>query len=98
MPAIVEELQRIDRAGRVRITAIALVAAEHTGLASAIYKHIGSFERARQLARIPSPGRLSPYTIESWGEDRVIGEIRDSIVAGTRWPAARSPEAPRCGP
>jgi len=80
--AIIEELQRIDRAGRVRITSNALVAAGHTGLASAIHKYIGSFARARQLARIPAPGRLSPYTIERWDEDRVIGEIRDRNRGG----------------
>lgn len=57
------------------MTANALIAAGHTGLASAIHKYIGSFERARRLAKIPSPGRLSPSTIETWDEQTVIDVI-----------------------
>lgn len=74
--AVIAELRRIDDSGRVRMTANALIAAGHTGLASAIQKYIGSFDRARRLARVASPGRLSPGTIEHWDEERVVDEIR----------------------
>jgi hypothetical protein len=73
--AVVAELKRLDRVGQ-RMTANALVDAGHTGLASAIHKYVGSFDRARRLARIPSPGRLSPDSREHWDEDRVVDEIR----------------------
>ena len=75
--AIVTELRRIHREGRVRMTANALIAAGHTGLASAIHKYVGSFDRARRLAKIPAPGRLEPDEIEHWDEERIVAEILD---------------------
>ena len=73
--AVVAELRRIHRAGRVRLTANALIAAGHSGLASAIHKHVGSIHRARRLAGIPSPGRREPDEIEHWDEERILAEI-----------------------
>lgn len=58
------------------MTANALVAAGHTGLASAIHKYVGSFDRARRLAKIPAPGRLQPDEIEIWDEERIIADIQ----------------------
>ena len=75
METVVAELRRIHLAGRIRITANALIAARHTGLASAIHKYVGSFDRARRLAKIPAPGRREPDEIERWDEQRVVGEI-----------------------
>ncbi len=72
---VVAVLRRIHRAGRVRMTANALIAAGHTGLASAIHKYVGSFDRARRLAKVPTPGRLEPDEIEHWDERRVVSEI-----------------------
>lgn len=72
---VVEELRRIQRAGKLRITATALINSGYTGLASAIHKYVGSFDRARRLAGIPHPGRLSSER-EKWDEDVVIGELR----------------------
>ncbi len=72
---VVAELRRIHRSGRVRMTANALIAAGHTGLASAIHKYVGSFDRARGLAKIPAPGRLAPDEIEHWDDQRVVAEI-----------------------
>ena len=72
---VVEELRRIQRAGKLRITATALINSGYTGLASAIHKYVGSFDRARRLAGIPHPGRLSSER-KKWDEDVVIGELR----------------------
>jgi len=91
--AIIEELQRIDRGGRVRMTSSALIDAGHTGLISAIHKYIGSIERARRLARIPTPGWRAPYTIERWDEDRIIGEIRDRHRRGLPLASSKTPRS-----
>lgn len=82
MDTVVAELRRIHLAGRVRMTANALIAARHTGLASAVHKYVGSFDRARRLAKIPNPGRREPNEIERWDEQRVIGEITDRHRSG----------------
>lgn len=66
----------------MRITANTIVAAGHSGLASAIHKYVGSFERARRLAKIPSPGRRRPDVIEHWDETRVVDEIVKRHRAG----------------
>jgi hypothetical protein len=75
--AVINELRRIQRAGRVRITARGLEAAGHGALAGAIPLHVGSIARARRLARIPEPGTRPADIIERWDEDRVIAVIRD---------------------
>jgi len=72
---VVEDLRRIQRAGKLRITATALINSGYTGLASAIHKYVGSFDRARRVAGIPHPGRLSSER-KKWDEDVVIGELR----------------------
>lgn len=72
---VVEELRRIHRAGKLRVTATALINSGYTGLASAIHKYVGSFDRARRLAGIPHPGRASSERMK-WDEDAVIGELR----------------------
>src|SRR4051794_21041169 len=79
---IVDELQRLHREGHLRMTATDLISHGHTGLASAIHKYIGSFDRARELARIPHPGVLQPEVRERWDEQRVLAEIRARDRAG----------------
>lgn len=79
--SIVSELQRLHRDG-VRMTANAIIANGHTGLASAIRNYIGSFERARRLARIPSPAPRALGDRERWDEDRVVGVILQRHRAG----------------
>jgi len=74
---VINELRRIQRAGRVRITFRGLENAGYAALAGAIPLHVGSITRARRLARIPDPGTLPANVLERWDEDRVIGEIRD---------------------
>ena len=78
---VVAELARLHHAG-MRMTSNTIVAAGHSGLASAIHKYVGSFERARRLAKIPSPGRRLPDVIEHWDETRVIHEIVKRHRAG----------------
>jgi len=73
---VINELRRIQRRERVRITSHALSAAGYQGLLSAIYVIIGSVPRARRLAGIPDPGYHPPDTIHRWDEDSVISEIR----------------------
>jgi len=65
---VIDELRRIHRRGRVRITSYALSAAGYQGLVSAIYLRIGSIPRARRLAGIPDPGYRAPDTIHRWDE------------------------------
>lgn len=64
------------------MTSNALIAAGHPGLASAIHKYVGSFEKARRLAKLPSPSPLVPTETERWDEARVIGDIRELHQAG----------------
>lgn len=72
--AVVNELQRIYRAGGVRMTFHGLRAAGYGSLANAIRPHVGSIERARRLARIPEPE--PPNDSVRWDADRVVAQIR----------------------
>jgi hypothetical protein len=83
VPAIVEELRRIDGAGRVRMTSNALAAAGRGGLVSAISNHIGSFGRALKLAGIPHPCKRWPDP----GKERGSAHRRDSRPPSPRAPA-----------
>ena len=75
-----------------------LIAAGHSGLASAIHKYVGSIHRARRLAGIPSPGRREPDEIQHWDEydyvvinndvERSIASLR-AILAAERLRASR---------
>jgi hypothetical protein len=89
--AVINELRRIQRAGRVRITFYGLKAAGYEALAGAIRLHVGSIARARRLARIPDPGRLPTGALERWDEDRVIAEIRDRYRNGETLAASKVP-------
>jgi len=90
-PAVINELRRIHRAGKVRITLRGLEDAGHGALVGAIVLHVGSIVRARRLARIPEPGTLPANVIERWDEDRVIAEIRDRDRQGEPLAARKVP-------
>lgn len=64
------------------MTANAIIADGHTGLASAIRNYVGSFERARRLARMPSPAPRALGERERWDEDRVVSVIVQRHRAG----------------
>jgi len=89
--AVINELRRIQRAGRVRMTFRGLEDAGHSALAGAIQLHIGSIARARSLARIPEPGTLPTDVFERWDEDRVIAEIRDRHRDGESLASSKVP-------
>ncbi|HEX4450374.1 MAG TPA: hypothetical protein VH143_05850 [Kofleriaceae bacterium] len=57
---VLQELRRLQREGRIRITSSSLNASGYTGLVTACLKHFGSFVRARRVARIPEPRKPSP--------------------------------------
>lgn len=100
---VIDELRRIHRRGRVRITSSALNAAGYRGLVSTIYVRIGSIPRARRLAGIPDPGYRSPDVIHRWDEDSVISELRarhrrKQSLANTKVPRTLREAATRyCG-
>jgi len=87
----INELRRIHRAGRVRMTVRGLTDAGHHDLVGAIGLYVGSIRRARRLARIPDPGSLPTDGFERWDDDRVIGEIRDRYRNGESLASSKVP-------
>lgn len=100
--AVINELRRIQRAGRVRITVPGLLAAGYDALVGAIPVHVGTIARARRLARIPDPGTLPVRRIERWDEDRVIEGVLHLAVwqGGHRavWQRGQRHQGDRRGP
>jgi hypothetical protein len=78
---VVRELRRLHRAG-VRMCVPDLIEAGERKLVFAIYQYAGNIERARRLARVPTPPRRVARDPQPWDEARVIDEIRDLHADG----------------
>ena len=81
---VLDELRREHRK-RTRMTRNGLIAAGRGDLLSAIGVYVGTFGRARRIARIPAPAPLAsshvPF-LKIWDEDRVIEEIEQRVTDG----------------
>lgn len=76
---VISELRALDREG-VRMVVGAILEAGSDGLVYALYKYLGTIDRARRLAGIKKPRRIR-YD-DPWTEDRVIEEIQALHGAG----------------